>query len=194
MKLAIVSTTIHGEKGYLSFDRLAKQSRFSEVCFVISGDKKSVPFDASQFACDVEYYDADSQDQYQCSQPMGWNKIMRRNIALLRAIELNPDFILIIDDDNIPADDYFDVWYQTITTPVTKTVGVTVEDECPAWHNYLKTSDAEIEIFARGFPFDRRWKAETCVVDASVLVQRELDKCLSRLTLKLAFGKRFLKA
>jgi hypothetical protein len=46
MKLAVVSTTVHGEKGYLPFDRLAAASPFSKVSFFIAGDKKSGPFDA----------------------------------------------------------------------------------------------------------------------------------------------------
>lgn len=155
LKLAIVSTTIHGEKGYLAFDRIAVRSSFSEVCFVISGDLNSKPFDSSQFNCEVEYLDVKSQGKYRCSEPIGWRKIMRRNTALLRAIEKNPDYILIIDDDNIPNDDYFEVWYKTITTPV-ETKVVSNGSGKIFWHNYLGTSDADIEIYPRGFPIPFR--------------------------------------
>ena len=160
LKLAIVSTTIHGEKGYLAFDRIAAKSPFSEVCFVISGDLNSKPFDSSQFNCEVEYLEAKSQEKYRCSEPMGWRKIMRRNTALLEAIEKKPDYILIIDDDNIPDEDYFEVWHKTLTT--------TVEQACVPdgsgevfWHNYLKTSDSDIEIYPRGYPVPFRWQNNT---------------------------------
>ena len=74
MKLAIVSTTIHGEKGYLAFDRLAATSPFSDVCFAISGDINSEPFDSSRFKCDVEYLDVKAQGKYRvtfsdCEKP-----------------------------------------------------------------------------------------------------------------------------
>jgi len=165
VKLAVVSTTIHGEKGYLAFDRLAQKSPFSRVCFVISGDRNSKPFDSSQFKCEVEYLDVEVQGKYHCSEPMGWQKIMRRNTALLRAIELKPDYILIIDDDNVPDNDYFDVWHRTITTPVGK-IAVPTDSQGPHWHNYLKTSDADIEIYPRGYPVPYRWKDNTQIENA----------------------------
>jgi hypothetical protein len=39
---------------------------------------------------------------------------MRRNTALLRAMETEPDFILMIDDDNLPRDGYFDDWHRLL--------------------------------------------------------------------------------
>ena len=166
MELAIVSTTIHGEQGYLPFDRLAKSSSFSEVKFIISGDKKSPAFNANVFECDVEYLNVQDQGKYKCSEPMGWNKIMRRNTALLRAIELKPDFILIIDDDNVPQDNYFDVWYKTITNSIDKIAVPKDGQSTDCWHNYLKTSDADIEIYPRGYPIEFRHIDSTEVVAA----------------------------
>jgi len=151
MKLAIVSTTIRGEKGYLAFDRLAAKSPFSEVCFIISGDLNSKPFDDSQFECDIEYLDAEAQEKYRCSKSIGWRKIMRRNIALLRAIEKKPDYILVIDDDNIPDEDYFETWYTVLNTPVEQ-ICVNYGFGKAPWHNYLRTSDAPIEVYPRGYP------------------------------------------
>lgn len=152
MYLAVISTTIHGEKGYLSYDQLAAKSRFSKVSFVITGDKKSPAFDTLQFRCDTEYLDIYAQKKYACSESIGWNKIARRNIALLRAIGLKPDFILAVDDDNIPAEDYFDRWYNVLTRPAGKIIVPTEKISGPYWHNYLETSDAEIEIYPRGLP------------------------------------------
>jgi len=173
MKLAVVSTTIHDERGYLPFDRLAKTSRFSEVIFVVSGDKKTPRFNTSSFQCGVEYLGVEAQDSYKCSAPVGWNKTGRRNIALLRAIELKPDFILIVDDDNIPREDYFDVWYETITNPIDKIVVGENNGSEPCWHNYLKTCDADIEIYPRGFPIEFRGKYLTKIVPARGSVANE---------------------
>ncbi len=139
MKLAIISTTIHGEKGYLPYDRLAMQSKFSEVRFFIAADLKSPPFNTKMFQCSIEYIDVDTQKKFYCSEPMGWNKIMRRNIALLCAIGSKPDYILTIDDDNIPSDDYFDKWYEIITQPVKRIVTpVNGGYDESYWHNYLE--------------------------------------------------------
>lgn len=162
MKLVIISTTINGEKGYIPFDKLAFKSPFSEVCFVISGDLNSKPFDSSQFQCEIEYLDAQAQEKWLCSDEIGWRKIQRRNIALLRAIEKKPDYILIIDDDNSPKENYFEEWHRVLTTPVTSSIVATSLGYNSYWYNYLKSSDAPIEIFPRGFPFPFRWRRFDC--------------------------------
>lgn len=164
MKLAIISTTIYDKKGYLPYDRLAKKSKFDHVKFFIAGDKKSPPFDTSKFLCDIEYIPAKAQGRYASSEAIGWNKPARRNIALLRAMETDPDFILTIDDDNIPSKDYFDQWYRVITTPAQKHVIGTKKIEHTHWHNYLKATDSEIELYTRGFPIPFRYKNSTKVV------------------------------
>ena len=91
MHLAIISTTIRGEKGYLLYDALASKSKFSKVSFFVTGDLKSPPFDQRRFQCDFIYMDAEGQREYFSSQPIGWNRFARRNIALLRAIESSPE-------------------------------------------------------------------------------------------------------
>jgi len=163
MKLAIISTTIHGEQGYLPYDRLAKKSKFDEVRFFITGDKKSPAFDTSLFSCPVEYLTPEMQGGYASSEAIGWGKPARRNISLLRAIESKPDFILTIDDDNIPSDDYFDLCYQVVTSPVHRIVTSTKEIEHEHWHNYLTKTDAEFDMYPRGFPIPFRYKNSTAV-------------------------------
>lgn len=163
-RLAIVSTTIHGAQGYLPFDRLAAVSAFSEVFFVIAGDLKSKPFDTAPFRCRVEYLTPEYQARFACSEAIGWNKIMRRNLALLRAIELRPDYILLIDDDNAPAHDYFTKWHAILSTPATQVVKAPRTAAEPAWHNYLETSDAKIRMYPRGYPVALRKDYETRIV------------------------------
>jgi hypothetical protein len=155
MNLVIVSTTIHGEKGYLPFDRLAAISPFGKVSFVVSGDKKSRAFDTSSFQCPVEYLDPSAQARFKCSESIGWNKIMRRNIALLRAMEMEPDFILMIDDDNVPHENYFKDWHTVLTSEAARTLE-SAEGARSVWFNYLKWSSAKIEIYPRGFPVKYR--------------------------------------
>ncbi len=163
MKLAIISSTIHDESGFLAFDELARGSPFEEVAFFIAGDVKTPSFDTSRFSCSVEFLDVPAQARFRCSEPMGWNKIMRRNIALLRAIEWRPNYILTIDDDNLPGRDYFDTWHRILTTPVRMIAEPAMES--PPWFNYLRTSAAPIEIFPRGYPVKFRKTAPPNVVN-----------------------------
>jgi len=151
MKLVIVSTTIHGDKGYRDWDTLAHKSTFPDVHFVIAGDFHSPPFDASNFQCSLEYLSADDQKSYACSESIGWKKWARRNIALLRAMELQPDYILVIDDDNRPHENYFDDWHRILTNTTNKEI-VCDSDIINPWHNYLRTGDTKIKFYPRGFP------------------------------------------
>jgi hypothetical protein len=173
MRLAVISTTIHGEAGYLPFDRLAKGSKFDSVHFYIAGDLTSKPFDATKFSCPVVYLDADAQKKYQSSEAIGWKKIMRRNIALLEAIQQRPDFILSIDDDNVPEDDYFDRWHEVVTTPKARLIAPPESDTAPHWHNYLASSDAPIEIYPRGFPIAFRHQKKLTIADAKEAITPE---------------------
>lgn len=162
MKLSIISTTIRGESGYLPYDRLAGKSKFSEVHFVIAADVQSPPFDTTKFKNRIEYVEPAAQRAYYSSEPIGWKKFARRNIALLRAIAEKPDYILTVDDDNIPAEDYFDRWHDVLTTPSRHEV-VPVADAEHHWHNYLKTSDAPFEMYPRGYPIPFRDRTTTAV-------------------------------
>lgn len=157
IRLAIVSTTIHDEGGYLPFDELAIASAFDEVSFFVSGDRQTPNFDVGRFQCPIQFLDVAAQSRFRCSEEIGWNTIGRRNTALLAAIEQNPDYILLVDDDNIPPQGYFDAWYRVLTADKRRvlTCHADVEDK-PKWFNYLRTSDAEITIFPRGFPFTER--------------------------------------
>jgi hypothetical protein len=156
LKLAITTTTISDEKGVLHFDALAKKSKF-EVIFVVAGDKKSKPFDTSKFKNEIIFLDVKQQNQYRCSEIIGWNKVQRRNIAFLEAIKHNPDYILTIDDDNEPHKNYFDKWYSILT----KNTLYEVESK-NQWFNYLDKTDALIKLFPRGTPISQRehgnWK------------------------------------
>ncbi len=174
MRLVIIGTTINGEQGYLPFDALAAQSKFSDITFVIAGDLNSKPFNASKFRCPVEYLEPKDQERFAVSETIGWKTPRRRPIAWLRAVELGPDYILSIDDDNIPEPDYFERWHQILTEPVSRVVTAPGAGNASPWHNYLRTSDAPIEIYPRGFPipFRRVTATEIRRADAAVLPEQ----------------------
>ncbi len=161
MRLAVISTTFQGEKGYLPFDTLAKKSPFDEVIFVVAGDKEAKPFHTKKFQCPVEYLTDKDQSKYKSSEIVGWKKPQRRIFALLRAMELKPDYILTIDDDNIPDKNYFNDWFRVISRPAVQEVVMTKKQEGPIWHNYLSYTDAPIEFYPRGFPFTFRHQRAT---------------------------------
>jgi hypothetical protein len=173
MKLAIVSTTIQGEKGYLPFDVLAAKSKFSDVTFVIAGDTSSQPFDTSKFKCKIEHLAPSEQERFAISEVIGWKTPRRRPVAWLRAIELEPDYILTVDDDNIPPDDYFEKWYEIIASPKTDIAVAAGTAGRDLWHNYLRTSDAPIRIYPRGFPFPFRADDKTKIEKAAVPIAPE---------------------
>lgn len=163
MKLAVVSTTIHGEQTYLPFDALAAKSKFLDVSFIVAGDTNAAPFDTSKFQCRVEYLSPADQERFAVSETIGWKTPRRRPVAWLRAVELDPDYILSVDDDNIPPENYFDEWYRVLTTPVASVAAVVHPADPAPWHNYLRTSDAPFEIYPRGFPLPFRQKAVTAI-------------------------------
>lgn len=171
MRLVIIGTTIHGEGGYLPFDALAAASKFSDVTFIIAGDANSKPFDVSKFSCRAEYLEPKDQERFAVSETIGWKTPRRRPVAWLRAVELDPDFILSIDDDNIPSPDYFERWHEVLTQPVARAAVPLDAAGGPKWHNYLRTSDAPIEIYPRGFPIPFR--------PASAIEIREADTPIS---------------
>lgn len=161
VKLAVIGTTINGEEEYLEFDRLAKTSKFSDVVFIIAGDRNSKPFDTKKFQCRVEYLEPGAQERFSVSPLIGWKTPRRRPVAWLRAIELTPDFVLSVDDDNIPPADYFERWHEVLTTPKASLVVLKEGGQGPPWHNYLSTSNAPLPIYPRGYPTVFRGKEHT---------------------------------
>lgn len=108
MKTVLITTTIRIPVVLELYREFAK-----DITFIITGDRKTSHGDVREFAKRIGntiYLSDDDQEKlgYASSPLIGWNKIMRRNIALLEAMKLKPDCIITIDDDNIPADkDYF---------------------------------------------------------------------------------------
>jgi hypothetical protein len=105
MDIVLITTTIRVPEVLRLYRELD-----SSVFFVVVGDKKSPNDEIRKLIKDVGssiYLDDIEQQKYKCSEAIGWNCIMRRNIALLEAIKLNPKHIVTIDDDVFPLDPRF---------------------------------------------------------------------------------------
>jgi len=100
MKKVIVTTTI-----YNPTEAVRKFDAMPDWQLVVIGDKKT-PKDYS-----LEngiYVTPEMQEDYdkELSDAIGWNCIQRRNFGFLWAKDLNADVIAVIDDDNIPYENW----------------------------------------------------------------------------------------
>lgn len=153
IKLGIVSTTIRGDSGYRDWDLALYNFGKFEAKFYIAGDKNSIAFKSDGFKCDLTYLNPEQQEKYECSESIGWRRWARRNIALIEALKEDPDYVLIIDDDNRPVDNYFEKWYNLITRNATSILDVNSQ-----WFNYLDTGDSSSKFYPRGYPIALRGK------------------------------------
>lgn len=151
MKVALITTTIYVPRVLSLYREIGK-----DVMFFIAGDRKTpheeVRSIVSTLGNAVYYSDTDQEKLgYKCSELIGWNRIMRRNIALLEAIKYGADIIITIDDDNIPLEkDYFNHFVQVLTKPFSG-LEVTSDD---GWFNIGEYTVPS--IYHRGFPYEKR--------------------------------------
>lgn len=156
-KTVLVTTTIHVPQVLARYRELGP-----EVRFIVAGDRKTPHAEARAFveslgnACYLS-----DQDQvllgYECSEIIGWNKIMRRNLALLEAIRLRPEIIISIDDDNLPiGSEYFNSFQRALGSSYAGVMATS-----PAgWFNV----GALIwpTVFHRGFSYEQRSGTTQC--------------------------------
>jgi hypothetical protein len=151
LKLALITTTIYVPRVLRLYRDLS-----DEVEFFIAGDRKTPHEEVRAFLRNIPnaryYSDADQERLgYRCSSVIGWNKIMRRNIALLEAIKSGADVIVTIDDDNLPIDrHYFDVFRAIFADPFS---GLLVDSDS-RWFDVGRLLDPPVHH--RGFPYDQR--------------------------------------
>ncbi len=150
-KIALITTTIYVPKVlklYRSFG--------ADIAFYIAGDKKTPHDEVRAFLKDVPnafYYSPEQQEAagYESSPIIGWNKIMRRNFALLEAIKSGADIIVTIDDDNLPADPNYFEDFRKLFAASFSGLGVTSKI---GWYDIGHT--ATPKIYHRGFPYPKR--------------------------------------
>ena len=150
-KIALITTTTKVPTALAAYRDLNK-----DVMFFIAGDRETPHQELKHFASSlgntIYYSDIDQEKLgYRSSELIVWNRVMRRNIALLEAIKYRVDIIITVDDDNMPMDkDYFNAFTRILTQPFSG-LGVTSND---GWFNigeYLIP-----QIYHRGFPYERR--------------------------------------
>lgn len=100
MKTALITTTINVP----TVLKLYRQHG-PDVAMFVAGDQKSpheaiCEFAATQVKGDFLYMSPDFQADWKCSEPIGWNTIQRRNIALLEAYKFGVDIIVSVDTDD----------------------------------------------------------------------------------------------
>lgn len=108
-RVALITTTINVPHVITQW---AKSMDVDDV-IIVAGDQTS-PHDEIIDVLDVitlthgittHYLEPDTQTKWASSEAIGWRSIQRRNIALLEAMQLNPQYILTVDDDNAPNSD-----------------------------------------------------------------------------------------
>jgi hypothetical protein len=151
MKIALITTTIRIPTVLELYREIDKN-----VMFIVTGDRKTPHKEARSFVENLGnavYYSDKDQEQlgYKCSEIIGWNKIMRRNISLLEAIREGADIIISVDDDNIPLDkNYFNDFISLLSTPYT---GLKISSDT----GWVNVGDFMIpRIYHRGFPYPQR--------------------------------------
>jgi hypothetical protein len=155
MNKVIVTTTINPPTRALShFDSLA------DWTLVVIGDLKT-PKDYS--LAHGMYVGPDEQEKYDkaLSDAIGWNCIQRRNFGLLIARELKADIVALVDDDNIPLDN----WGEDLLIGHRKPVNF-YEHDGPAFDPVGATNYPH--LWHRGFPIQllkhRRYSAKIAMM------------------------------
>jgi len=135
MKKVIVTTTINPPT-----KAIEKFQSLPDWELVVIGDKKT-PKDYRLDRC--VYVSPEEQEKYdkELSDAIGWNCIQRRSFGLLWAHDMKADIVAVVDDDNIPYDDWgkdlmvgkeVEVNYYQTDLPAFDPVGAT--NEKALWH------------------------------------------------------------
>jgi hypothetical protein len=150
-KTALITTTINVPRVLELYRKIGP-----DVHFFVVGDRKTPHNEVRRFVQDLgntNYYSDTDQEKlgYSCSDVIGWNKIMRRNIAILEALRHGAEIIVSIDDDNIPLDNsYFQHFERTLTQPFNGVIAV-----CDSgWFNIGGLLIPP--VYHRGFPLEQR--------------------------------------
>ena len=149
MRTCLITTTIYVPTVLCLYRQASK-----DITFIVAGDKKT-PDDEVRTLCDelgnTVYLNAEDQEElgYECSDAIGWNCIMRRNIALLEAIKLKPNVIVTIDDDNIPLMPHF--YFRALSLRLEWSFSGPMASEPNGWFNVGGLFDPP--FVHRGFPY-----------------------------------------
>jgi hypothetical protein len=167
MSNAIVTTTINPPKEAL--ERFAQKGWH----MIVIGDQKTPHGTYKEFCTKyphVEYLSPEKQDKlyHKLSDNIGWNCIQRRAIGIAHAYVKKFDVVALVDDDNIPMDN----WGEEIL--VGKKVTVTSYQTNEKVFDPLLAS-GHPELWHRGFPIQLLGKREYSVELKTITVQVQAD-------------------
>ena len=100
MSKVIVTTTINAPA-----EALRKFAAMPDWQLVVIGDKKTPP----DFHIDgAIYVSPEEQKKYDrdLSEALGWNVVERRNYGFLWARDMDPEVVAVVDDDNVPLENW----------------------------------------------------------------------------------------
>lgn len=101
MKKFICTTTINPPT-----EALKRYARMKDWQLIVAGDIRTPHHDYLNMNLIYLSPKIQSEKYSKLSRLIGWNSIERRNFAILEAYERDADLIALIDDDNIPYDDW----------------------------------------------------------------------------------------
>jgi hypothetical protein len=164
VKFALISTTINVP--HILKEWRATLDDVSEGnIIIVTGDLKSPHEQIEAFMSDLPgqhvaniYLRPEEQGNWASSDVISWNCIQRRNIALLEAMRLKPDYIITVDDDNAPdGREHMEQIRQYFEGGIYPSdILVTSED---GWWN--PCSQLEPQTTHRGYPLNRRHTWDT---------------------------------
>jgi hypothetical protein len=145
MKKFIATTTINPPTS-----ALLKYAKMREWIIVVAGDLKT-KHELFENLDNVIYLSPENQEKTypKLSELIGWGCIQRRNLAILHAYNLGADIIGIIDDDNIPYDD----WGKDIMIDTEIDVNYYIIDDIV--FDSMGALDGYNHLWHRGFPLEK---------------------------------------
>lgn len=184
-RLALITTTINVPHVLTQW----AECLTVDDAIIVAGDLKSPHNEIDLLTTQIrergvraEYVEPQDQKRWASSETIGWNCVQRRNIALLEALSLNPQFILTIDDDNAPTINGPDQ-INSYTSLMTRHAKWKVATSRSGWANPGNT--CEPRIVHRGMPMSQRhtyptltWRverAEIGVAEMMVLGDPDID-------------------
>jgi hypothetical protein len=99
MRIGLCTTTIHVPHALKLMRKCS-----ADVRFFVAVDKKTPPEIATIVDGNTKLLTETIQNDWKCSEAIGWNTLARRNIAFLEALKWGADVIYSWDNDNVPVD------------------------------------------------------------------------------------------
>src|SRR6185436_13822292 len=152
--VTIITTTINDPRNLAMFAMTARRDGVN-LSIVVAGDQKSPHVairntlrECFDYGAGVTYLHPDMQEEWSCSDLIGWNNIQRRNIAILEAVRQGAEWILTVDDDNWPKSNYWDSLIRIMGDDERQVIHSRDGWYNPGWH-------CRPGVIHRGFPLSQ---------------------------------------